>query len=487
MIKEEKEQANGLHILKAEIKNFKNIESRVIDFGGKSVIITGANGSGKSSLLQAIMSPLNAKVIPPKAIKNGEETGSVQIEIGGNLFGKPETYTLDLYFSQQHKSGRIKITDKNGDEVKGGRELVKTIIGNISFDVFQFINKSKTPDGKHSKAGVREQIDTLKSFLSDSERKQLNDLDNEVETIYSDRTFLNKEIDTLEAELRGSEYTAQEIEDYSTPIPIKPIQDKLSAIGEAMEKWSKVNNGVESRKEQLSKLNHYGLEEAQELLKILQTPSLYKVKSPLAEIFVTKLKLFVADLENQFKTAEENNATYEAIQAQIKQGEDWLKKNTKPTGENLTTELNDANKHNENHEKVKSYLKKHESLTKKKEESQRITKRLEEIKSEKAEVFAKSSLPVKGLSFDEEQVLYNGLPFTEEQHPTSTIIGVGVKIAMAMNPNLKVIVIKDGSLLDPKTMKAVLQMASKYNYQLLIEQVSDSKGEPIINFTETEI
>lgn len=489
MIKEQKkEQANGLHLLKAEITNFKNIEHRVIDFGGQSVIISGKNGAGKSSLIQAIMSPLNAKVIPPKAIKEGEDTASVQIEIGGYLFGKPETYKLDLYFSEQHKSGRIKIYDKNGDEVKGGRELVKTIIGNISFDVFSFISKSKTPDGKHSKAGVREQVDILKSFLSDSERAKLNDLDDEAKTIYDKRTILNKEVDTLEAELRGSIYTQKEIDDYSKPAPVEHIQTKLSKIGDEMEKWSKVNNGVDARKEQLTKLNHYDLGEAKKLLEILQTQvSLTKVKDPLAMIFVTKLKLLVTELENQYKTAEENNTAYEGIQIQIKQGEEWLKKNVKPTGDNLTKELNDANEHNEHHKKIKEYSSKDEQLKVKQVEVKKITSRLEEIKSDKAEVFAKSSLPVKGLSFDEEQVLYNGLPFTEEQHPTSTIIGVGVKIAMAMNPNLKVIVIKDGSLLDPDMLKAVVQMATKYNYQLLIEKVNPEKGEPVIKFTEEKL
>lgn len=482
-----KEQENGLHILKAEITNFKNIEHRVIDFGGQSVIISGKNGAGKSSLIQAIMSPLNAKVIPPKAIKNGEDNASVQIEIGGKLFGKHETYKLDLYFSEQHKSGRIKIYDKNGDEVKGGRELVKTIIGNISFDVFQFISKSKTPDGKHSKAGVREQIEILKSFLSDSERVKLNDLDEEAKNIYDDRTFLNKEIDTLQAELRGCTYTQEEIDRYAKPTPVTPIQDKLAKIGEEMEKWSKVNNGVETRKEQLSKLNHYALNEAKKLIDILTTQALFNVKDPLAQIFATELKLFINGLSDKYKKAEEQNAVYEKLQAEISQGEEWLKKNVKPTGDNLTTQLNDANTHNDHHNKIKAYSEKDEQLKSKQVKVKNITSRLEEIKSEKAEVFAKSSLPVKGLSFDEEQVLYNNLPFTEEQHPTSTIIGVGVKIAMAMNPNLKVIVIKDGSLLDPGTLKTILQMATKYNYQMLIEQVVPQEGEPEIKFTEDQL
>jgi hypothetical protein len=56
---------------------------------------------------------------------------------------------------------------------------------------------------------------------------------------------------------------------------------------------------------------------------------------------------------------------------------------------------------------------------------------------------------------------------------------------MALNPNLRLLVIKDGSLLDNKTMKYVLDACDKKGYQLLIEQVSDEDSEEVkVEFIE---
>ena len=96
-------------------------------------------------------------------------------------------------------------------------------------------------------------------------------------------------------------------------------------------------------------------------------------------------------------------------------------------------------------------------------------------------------MPVKGLSFTDEEIYYNDLPFNEDSQPKSTIIGVGVKIAMCLNPRLKVLVIRDGSLLDDGTLKMILKMADKYGYQLLIEIVDNEHDVPEIKFTEEVI
>jgi hypothetical protein len=44
---------------------------------------------------------------------------------------------------------------------------------------------------------------------------------------------------------------------------------------------------------------------------------------------------------------------------------------------------------------------------------------------------------------------------------------------MAMNPNLKLVIIKDGSLLDKETIDKVIKMCDKYDYQVIIERVHD--------------
>ena len=47
---------------------------------------------------------------------------------------------------------------------------------------------------------------------------------------------------------------------------------------------------------------------------------------------------------------------------------------------------------------------------------------------------------------------------------------------MALNPALKIILIKDGSLLDEEGIKTVTEIAKGKDYQLWIECVKDSPG-----------
>lgn len=78
---EEKKPEDGLHIKSATITNFKNIDYKQIDIDGRTLLVSGKNRQGKSSLLQALTSPLNAKVIPQRPVKDGEEQGNVEIEL----------------------------------------------------------------------------------------------------------------------------------------------------------------------------------------------------------------------------------------------------------------------------------------------------------------------------------------------------------------------------------------------------------------------
>jgi len=55
---------------------------------------------------------------------------------------------------------------------------------------------------------------------------------------------------------------------------------------------------------------------------------------------------------------------------------------------------------------------------------------------------------------------------------------------MAMNPNLRLMVIKDGSLLDKKTLEYILKICESKGYQLLIEMVDRDGGDLSIEFVE---
>jgi DNA repair exonuclease SbcCD ATPase subunit len=440
-----KKKEEGIKILSLVVENFKNIEKTEVDFAGRSATIVGKNGAGKSSLIQAICSPIDGNYIPSKPIKKGEERGSIELTIGGQLHGEEAVYTLGLHFSEKHKKGRITVTNSEGEKVNGGKQFISDIVGNIGFDIQEFIKLGVTSSGSISKPGTQEQIEILKKLMPKDILKKMHDLDVEYTKKYDERANINRDITHANAKLEGHEYSQEELEFYAEAKDTKEIVSKMSGIEKEHENYSKVDNEVNRL-----------------------TGSLPDMKDSLAAL-EEKIEGLRADiLTNEDK---------------LLKGEKWLKGRVKPSIEGLNDELIEANMHNVKVSEIKSLEVSHIAIRELQTSSEEMTTRLEAIKVEKKEVFSSSPLPVKDLTFDEEGIYYKGMPFVEGQHPSSTIISIGAKIGMALNPNLRMLVIKDGSLLDKKTIKWLVGQCEKENYQLFIEKVAENE-EVEIEFIE---
>jgi DNA repair exonuclease SbcCD ATPase subunit len=440
----------GLKLIRAEVKNFKSITHKVVEFNGRSAIILGKNGAGKSSLIQAITSPVNAKMIPSKPIKKGEEAASVELLLQGSVHGEEQTYNVEMHFTPRDKKGRITVTDEDGSKISDTKSMVNSIVGNIGFDILEFIDLGLTKDGKVSKPGVKEQIDILKKFLPEESRQSLIDLDHEKTQVYENRADINKDIKSNKAKMKDAEMDPADIEKYSEKKDDAQIKEQMGQIGEAVSNYDRVKSGVESK-----------------------------------EFAKGTLESTISALEKELKLKKEELST---IEGEIDKGNKWLEKRERPSMEALSAELEEIDAHNKKVDEVealKGFDKNVRELT---VQAESLTTRYNAIDGEKAEIFKATPLPVKGLEFSEDEILYNGLPFNENQHPSSTIIGIGIKIAMAMNPNLKLLIIKDGSLIDKKVLNFILKLVEKKGYQVFIETV-DTEGEKDleVNFIEEEI
>jgi len=104
-----------------------------------------------------------------------------------------------------------------------------------------------------------------------------------------------------------------------------------------------------------------------------------------------------------------------------------------------------------------------------KAEWNRKTIQLKEIESQKSEQLAQAKFPVPGLSFDNSGVVFNSQPFA--QASSAEKLRVSVSMGIAMNPELKIILIRDASLLDAENMETLKGMAEVSDCQLWIERV----------------
>lgn len=105
--------------------------------------------------------------------------------------------------------------------------------------------------------------------------------------------------------------------------------------------------------------------------------------------------------------------------------------------------------------------------------SQSLTDKLTTIDKEKTDAMAAAKFPIDSLSFDETGVTYQDLPF--DQASDAEKLRVSVAMGLAMNPKLKVLLIRNGSLLDADNLEMIATMAKENDAQVWIERVGKGK------------
>lgn len=438
--------SNSLKILQANISNFKNITAKEIRIDGRSLVVIGGNAVGKSSFIQALLSPLDSQYIPAKTIKEGEERGSIKLLIGGEMDGLPKKYNIDIFFTPGNQSGRLVVTNELGEEMKPAKTFLKGLVGNIGFDVFQFL-KSKP----------KEQVEQLKKIAG----LDFGKINLERQKVYDERTYINKKIQEEEAQLKNHGYSDADIGKYSARIDVAPVKQKITDLGKAIQDYSNVEAGINSRQEKYNNNIERCASIDREIIELMRK--------------IEKLKTEAAE-----KAAENNQLTVD-----IGKGKTWLAGNTKPDITKLNEELSAAEEHNRHYEKLEQFKAKNIELNAMKAKSESYSDKIKEIDKNKEDMISNSKLPVAGLTFTDESPLYNGLPLEDGQINKAKLIEIGARIGMAMNPTLRIIFVNDASLLDKNSLKALIELCESEGYQLFLEIVDFSgESELEVKFTE---
>ena len=144
----------------------------------------------------------------------------------------------------------------------------------------------------------------------------------------------------------------------------------------------------------------------------------------------------------------------------------------------LEERINSSEKTNslyEKHQQKKTLLKKTTEL---RISSEELTTMIKSLDTEKTKMLTEAEMPIDGLGFDEEGVTYKNIPF--EQCSGAEQLRISVAMGLALNPTLKILLIRDGSLLDDESYEMIAKMAQENNAQIWIEQVGENKRCQII-------
>lgn len=121
-----------MKITKIKIKNLFGIKETELD--GRNVEVTGTNGTGKTSIIDAIKLALTNSPERDYVIKQGENEGEIIIETD-----------TGLYIDRKKRTGKVdyRSIKDGGKDVAGPEAMLKTLFSPLQIDPVAFIQMDK--------------------------------------------------------------------------------------------------------------------------------------------------------------------------------------------------------------------------------------------------------------------------------------------------------------------------------------------------------
>ncbi len=479
-------------IKRLELVNFQVISKFNADFEGNVYFITGDNELGKSTVLKAIGALLTGA--RDAVLKNGENKGFARMVIGDD----GEEYKVELRYTKSNPRGTLSITQKGSGMRSDNVSMLQKILGYTDFDAVEFSRWSETAEGR------RKQIEVVKSLLPEKVRKRIAEIDSEVIDLKDKRLFSNRELKQYNALCAEAEnnLSSGDVEKFTVPKDITTLMQEQQVAAQLIEKAKTVRASREQRIIQLSAIPERIKQVDEDYLnkigniksRLIEARKAYEEKLALAEkaykeaqdMLTEDSKQVETDKANQLKSIEEERADLERRKANA---DKWLEEYEKDNPEKLDTaeRLKAAEEYNKKCRIVSEYKEKVRLRDSVAKDVDAMEKRLEKLASERENLISDSKLPIPGLSFTNEGLELNGVPFIAGKVSDSQIMEVAAKLIIASNPTVKVFRIARGESLGQKRLQAIINIAKENGFQGFIEEVKRGQDELIIEeYTENE-
>lgn len=479
-------------IKRLELVNFQVISKFNADFEGNVYFITGDNELGKSTVLKAIGALLTGA--RDAVLKNGENKGFARMVIGDD----GEEYKVELRYTKSNPRGTLSITQKGSSMRSDNVSMLQKILGYTDIDAVEFSRWSETAEGR------RKQIEVVKSLLPEKVRKRIAEIDSEVIDLKDKRLFSNRELKQYNALCAEAEnnLSSGDVEKFTVPKDITTLMQEQQVAAQLIEKAKTVRASREQRIIQLSAIPERIKQVDEDYLnkigniksRLIEARKAYEEKLALAEkaykeaqdMLTEDSKQVETDKANQLKSIEEERADLERRKANA---DKWLEEYEKDNPEKLDTaeRLKAAEEYNKKCRIVSEYKEKVRLRDSVAKDVDAMENRLEKLASERENLISDSKLPIPGLSFTNEGLELNGVPFIAGKVSDSQIMEVAAKLIIASNPTVKVFRIARGESLGQKRLQAIINIAKENGFQGFIEEVKRGQDELIIEeYTENE-
>jgi len=388
--------------LAAQVKGLKVVE---FNPDPEVVKITGANGAGKSTVLDIIKALFTGDTMP---VRKGSSKGLVNIQIGDY------NVTWDL---KAGETGKVTVKDSKGATMPAPREFLKKMAGNKAIDPLCFIRMER-----------KDQIKTLFQLVPGLE-KSLKDINDRYAKVQQERS------NTLALQTKAK-VDLSRIPEHAQ-VPEMVVVDELAAEVNRINRQNEINTALTAEK-------------ADYINQVID-----KTKK------IDELKLEISRIVNSLKEIEKMIDDIGVI----------------PPNEDPLPILDKIARAEENNQIVREA----KERAAKAEEIEILTRtyseqleEMKEIEKEKTDLLSDSKMPIAGLSVEGQDVMFNGNPIVDLSFAEK--LKVGAAIAVSQNPEAKIILADDISLLDKKSVEILKETCKGFQLWMVQNDESGTEG-----------
>ncbi len=438
-------------IVELTASNVKRLRAVHIKPDGAAVVLGGKNGAGKSSVLDAIeMALAGERSIPRAPVRKGEERGEIVADLGEIIVKR--TFTAG-------GGTALTVTNREGARFPSPQAMLDKLTGALTFDPLAF-----------SRMKAEQQSETLRRMVG----LDFTALDGERAQVYAQRADVNRDGKAMAARFQAMPQHADAPEAEVSSAAILAEQEKATKEHAARVEQARAVNAEQDAKKRAAADAVAAAERAE--------AAAFHAES-FRDQTVEEINRLRALLVKQEDEAKAKRGAAGVARAKAAKATDDAKDlayadagtvDLSPFRARLAAvEATNA--------KVRANAARAEAekaLETKREESRKLTAAIEEIDAKKAAAIQAAAMPVPGLGFDSDGVTLDGLPF--EQASQAQQLRVSVAMGFAMNPRLRVLLIRDASLLDTESLAMVTKMAEDAGAQVWMERVEQDGATTVL-------
>lgn len=476
-----------MKISKLKIENLFGIEQLELD--GKSVELTGSNGVGKSSVLDAIRLALTNNSKRKYVVKNGKTEGRIFVKLddGTSIDRKKRT----------DKSDYKSIKDENGNEINSPEAFLRDIFTPLQLEPVEFLSMNEQEQNrillnliefnKDKKEFIKEKFGEEINWVNYDESilEILNQIQAKEGKYYQDREEINRNIRNalaIAADIAKDipeGYDAEKwrnftlSEKYEALNKMKEYNDKVERAIAYKENYNNTVNGYKGEYD--SNIADINTRKNNEKASIENTIKEYETK-------IIELKKDLENLDNKYKVYEtEVKGAFDSkvakLEENIKIANEWADKPKMET-ETVENELKIAEEMKGHINEYDRMIEMQQNAENLKNVSEGLTNKIELARTLPGEILKEVNIPVKNLTVENGIPLLNGLPVGNLSEGEK--LQLCVDVTLSDNNNLKLILIDGTEKLSEENRKKLYEICKEKGLTVIATRTTDNPELKII-------